>query len=134
MEIPGARLGSLILKGRKPGGSPGQVPPVLPIQTLGSLNAPLGHLLSLKTESNLYHKNVPRRQYNNRPQVTGRKTIMSKNLIDLCGCRLVLSMKKAQKEAWKSPGKFKILTISPHGSAKGKVGEKRHRFKRKEIA
>lgn len=42
----------------------------------------------------------------------GRKTIMSKNLIDLCGCRLVLSMKKAQKEVWKSQGRFKILTIN----------------------
>lgn len=69
MEIPGARLGSLILKGRKPGGRQ-MVSRSGPTCTANSdfrqSERPSGvHLLSLKTESNLYHKNVPRRQYNN---------------------------------------------------------------------
>ena len=37
---------------------------------------------------------------------------MSKNLIDLCGCTLVLSVKRAQKEVWKSQEKLKIPTFN----------------------
>ena len=69
MEIPGARLGSLILEGRMPGRQvASRSGPTLYYHfrlQAGCLRPSGVHLLSLKTESNLYPKNVPWRQYNN---------------------------------------------------------------------